>query len=709
GGRITDLGDNEGFVQRTLAFEKVRTHDTAKGVCRIKVKSWLGDWYPAEVEGSDCKSINEIGRGDPCYLKIGDFTFAAIKYALMDYNNRVSTTLLQYNHSYIKEIAFQGGVLDGKIIMFSPEMNTLIGIRGSGKSSVLEVLRYVTDIPFGDKALDITYKNGLVGHTLGSGGKITIRARDRRGQEYEIRRILNERPDVYVNGVLQPGVSIRETVLYKPIYFGQKDLSSTGEGFEKDLVEKLLGERLSGIRERIATQQQLVSEKIDLLKKLSNTEEKQAEWQDKKQDAEFKLNFYKEHGVEEKLQKQLDFEADSRKMEQITSYVKEYLADLDEFIGRYEDEIKNYRSYQSKQNENYFNGFFAVYDKVVRSIEILKHALNESRVSYAELNARKLSFEQVKQGLKEEFAEIERKIAEELKKEGVSAILPSEFMQLRKTLDQAQQMLAVLQKQHERRYEVKQELVIDLTRLNDLWHEEYRLIQNELSSINNRQEALQIKVEFKGDKEAYLGFIKDVFRGSRIKEPVFQKVIAQYVDFAAMFKELDTVRMLAGNSAAVFEEYFLNNLQALLKWQVPNRFMIEYRGKDLKHHSLGQRASALILFVLSQRDNDVIIIDQPEDDLDNQTIYEDVIKIIREMKQNTQFIFATHNANFPVLGDAEQIIACQYSDENIDITAGSIDCPELQEGIIGIMEGGREAFTRRREIYQIWKPQNFWK
>ena len=46
-------------------------------------------------------------------------------------------------------------------------------------------------------------------------------------------------PDVYIDGILQPGISIRETIIYKPIYFGQKDLSATGEGFEKDLVEKM--------------------------------------------------------------------------------------------------------------------------------------------------------------------------------------------------------------------------------------------------------------------------------------------------------------------------------------------------------------------------------------------------------------------------------------------------------------------------------------
>ena len=86
---------------------------------------------------------------------------------------------------------------------------------------------------------------------------------------------------------------------------------------------------------------------------------------------------------------------------------------------------------------------------------------------------------------------------------------------------------------------------------------------------------------------------------------------------------------MLGSSSAAFEEYFQQHLAELLTWQVPNAFTIKYHGKLLKNHSLGQRASALILFVLSQHDNDVVIIDQPEDDLDNQTIYEDVIKLVR--------------------------------------------------------------------------------
>ena len=98
--------------------------------------------------------------------------------------------------------------------------------------------------------------------------------------------------------------------------------------------------------------------------------------------------------------------------------------------------------------------------------------------------------------------------------------------------------------------------------------------------------------------------------------------------------------------------------------------------------------------------------DQPEDDLDNQTIYEDVVKLIRRLKPKTQFIFATHNANFPVLGDAEQIISCSYADNSVQVTSGSVDCPELQQEIIDIMEGGEEAFSQRKRRYEIWKPQS---
>jgi hypothetical protein len=113
-----------------------------------------------------------------------------------------------------------------------------------------------------------------------------------------------------------------------------------------------------------------------------------------------------------------------------------------------------------------------------------------------------------------------------------------------------------------------------------------------------------------------------------------------------------------------------------------------------------------MLFVLSQQENDVVIIDQPEDDLDNQTIYADVITLIREMKLQMQFIFATHNANFPVLGDAEQVHSCRYGEKGISVGSGALDNAGIQKEIVDILEGGEEAFRKRKDIYTLWKPQS---
>jgi predicted ATPase len=191
-----------------------------------------------------------------------------------------------------------------------------------------------------------------------------------------------------------------------------------------------------------------------------------------------------------------------------------------------------------------------------------------------------------------------------------------------------------------------------------------------------------------------------------LREATLDCLVREFADGAAIYRDFDKAKSVIGNSSETFERYFNDNLPTLLTWKVPNKFTIKYHGKQLKNHSLGQRASALILFVLSQRDNDLVIIDQPEDDLDNQTIYEDVIKLVKKLKPNTQFIFATHNPNIPVLGDADQILACQFSEEKIQTKMGSIDCPSQQESIVQIMEGGKEAFQERKRVYKVWKLQN---
>ena len=646
-------------------------------------------------------------RKQSCYLKLGEHSFDAVKFALKDKQNRVNVDKIDHQHSYITKIAFEGaGSLGGTAINLSPELNCLIGIRGSGKSSVLEGIRYALDIPFGDKSADTAYKTGLVQHLLQSGGKIIVEAIDRHGQIYQISRILNEQPDIYVHGQIQPGVSLRETVLHKPIYFGQKDLSSSGEGFEKDLIEKLLGEAVSTVRADIAAAKVQVEHVIKQIEQLTKNADSKLEWQNKKQDAEFKLKLYQQHGVEEKLQKQISFDKDERKARQVIDNVKHYLQELNLFIANFEDDMRNLSHHKSTHNSVFFDNFFKVYQPLLTGIESLKSVAANGAVSLSQLVECINQFIGNKKAMKEEFAHIERQLATELQQSGAQAINTQEFKQISALIEQATQMLELLAKSEQQHSVLSSQLKDKLSQLEALYVQEYQIIASSLDSINSQDSPLKINFEFKSDKAAMLVKLQEVMRGSRMRENTLQGMVDCYADFAQMWHDKDNWGAMLATSTDNFVCYFQDKLNELLTWQVPNQFTIEYHGKALANHSLGQRASALMLFVLSQHDNDVVMIDQPEDDLDNQTIYNDVIKLIRRLKPSTQFIFATHNANIPVLGDADQVMACDYQQGHTDIDTGSIDNKIIQEKIVSIMEGGTEAFEKRKQVYETWKPQS---
>ncbi len=121
--------------------------------------------------------------------------------------------------------------------------------------------------------------------------------------------------------------------------------------------------------------------------------------------------------------------------------------------------------------------------------------------------------------------------------------------------------------------------------------------------------------------------------------------------------------------------------------------------KPLETGSVGQKSTAILSLLLSAGDQPIVI-DQPEDDLDNQYVYNVVVELLRRRKFSRQVIIATHNANIPVNGDAELIVALGVKDRlGIVQGAGSIDRPEIKDLVSVIMEGSAEAFRLRRERY----------
>lgn len=127
----------------------------------------------------------------------------------------------------------------------------------------------------------------------------------------------------------------------------------------------------------------------------------------------------------------------------------------------------------------------------------------------------------------------------------------------------------------------------------------------------------------------------------------------------------------------------------------------QYRA--LNRLSTGQQCTA-VLHMLLLANPDPLVVDQPEDNLDNAFIAERIVRELRDAKTKRQFVFSTHNANIPVFGDAEWI-GIFTAEENQGALApgqqGSIDVPHIRTQVADILEGGRAAFMQRKEKYDF--------
>jgi energy-coupling factor transporter ATP-binding protein EcfA2 len=120
--------------------------------------------------------------------------------------------------------------------------------------------------------------------------------------------------------------------------------------------------------------------------------------------------------------------------------------------------------------------------------------------------------------------------------------------------------------------------------------------------------------------------------------------------------------------------------------------------------STGQRCTAVLPLLLKAA-KPPLVIDQPEDQLDNSYVYQVLVKRMRDLKEGRQFILATHNPNIPVLADAEQILVLSSDGHRGELKeSGSIEAPAIKELIQSIMEGGKDAFKRRAQCYGQMAP-----
>ncbi len=696
GGRIKQIANTDLFRMSVLAIQKMRSFDTSK------YNQWISK-LPVFVEGSDCKSIEDVGKAPiqngkemKTFVKIGDFNFEALKYALSNPEQRVDTIPHPVNNSYIKSVHFEGGKLDGQTISFSPELNCLIGIRGSGKSSIIEIIRYALNIPLQYSSADNKYKDNLISYILGSGGKVVITVVDKHGKVFRIERIYGQKEIIFdANNEIKDCTV--DAIFDTPVYFGQKDLSNKNDSFEYDLVNRLIGNRLKVLRNQIDDKERDVKNIILDIQKTRNLKDLKEETKNIKKDAVQKLSSFKDKGVETKLKLQTQFESDMVILNKNRETLKSYIDELNMIIQNYNTFFSR-KILGSETNSDIFVKANVALEKAKYEFDKLNSIYNDTLSYITEFDSAKSELEKKNEEMQEDFAKIKRELNSE-------TLNPDVFLALNRTINTSNLKLQEIEKLEKAQKELWDKLLIEINSLNELWRNEFTTLESETNRINEANGLLKIEILFKGQRNKFKEKLSDVFRGTGIRRSTIDKLTDKYSDFIEIYRDMNNLKDIINESQiGSFNQRFYECLAELLTYRVEDKVIIKYKEKTLDKHSLGQRASALILFLLAQKDMDILIIDQPEDDLDNQTIYDEVIKELLKLKGDMQFIFATHNANIPVLGDSENVVSCDFSNsDKISIVSGTIDNPLIQNNIVRIMEGGEEAFSKRKDIYNLWK------
>ena len=313
-------------------------------------------------------------------------------------------------------------------------------------------------------------------------------------------------------------------------------------------------------------------------------------------------------------------------------------------------------------------------------------------------------FKNVKEGFLEEFEKIKREIKEELN--------PDTYLNLSSNKNKVEELIKTLENKLNTMDDIKKRIKNNLKARRELILKICNMYETKIIQINESQDSIKISFIANGNKEKFLEDLKVLIKGSGIRTDSISKIADEFVDYIGILEDIylnnsnKIGAILKENEVEKIKGILIAKLDGMCNYLPNSNVEIKYHGKLLENHSLGQRASAIILFILAQKENDIVIIDQPEDDLDNKVIYDELIKTIKKRKKDIQFIFSTHNANIPVLGDAEQIISLNDDGKTIIIKNNSIDNADIQKEIVQIMEGGPEAFYRRNQIYNEWKIKN---
>jgi predicted ATPase len=655
-----------------------------------------------------------------CLIKMSALSVEGLRQAFLDPSSRIrlNSDSPPVPHAEFVALAWEGGFLDGTRLHFNGNLNVLVGGRGTGKSTVIESIRCALAIdPIGEEASKAHH--GVLKYVLKSGTKISLLVRSHHPtkHDYTIERTIPNPAVVKdeLGNVLNlsprdilPGVEV----------FGQHEISELTKSREKLtlLLERFVDRdpnsgaqksrlrlELERSRSRIADVQReikMIEERLSLLPSLEETQKRfqDAGLEDRLKEksllireervlATIKDRLSPIYGIHRELVELLPLDVaflSAKALEGLPN--SSLLAEGEEILSRTSDHLQNIASQ-------------------------IAEAMSTASAALSALGSRWEAHRQIADATYQS-------LLRELQKSKVDG---EEFIRLRRQIEELRPL-------REKRDALARDLSAQqLNRRNflDEWMNlqtaDYRALEKAAKRVSRKLAArVRATVTMGGNREPLEKLLREEVGGnlSALLDRLKNRDSLSLFDLAQRCREgkdaliqhynLPPVaaERLAQSAADLFMKFEELDLPATTKIELNTSQQGDPETwQTIEALSTGQKATAVLLLLLLESEAPLVV-DQPEDDLDNRFITEGVVPTMKSEKRKRQFIFSTHNANIPVLGDAELIIGLSTGVQNDSVHGrgdqrhmGSIDMEPVREMVEEILEGGKNAFEMRRQKY----------
>lgn len=663
------------------------------------------------------------------WIKLSTLSFEGLRQVFIDPEHRCINWLtlqkigMQFNpnettYNYISGIEFEGISHMTKMNMrFSPNLNCIVGGRGTGKSTIVDAVNYGVC-----NERDLS-KCKLLEKTLTKEAKISTFFNFGIDKPYVIKA--SRKGKQLVTEVEDINGSVENPPEFKIDFYGQKEIFNLIDE-DDNIANQTMSPLVKMIDDRVSADMYAYSDEIDSA--ILNMQKYSEEFKSNRkkirelptikaeiEKADTILKKFKASGIEKSRK---DFENIDNKIKNVEKIFISELNAINGAVVSFEEKEEELKLQIEKLDGCEENAI---------ELEILKKIKDTNQGIIDFLNQKKCSVETMEKSYEGSFTykkreEIHKKYLnalEEVKNTGGEDINAIQD-QLQKNKKRYDDLIILQNEQKDIEKKIEESIDIFIDKRLELSQKRQTVIDN----LN--LENISIKVIPLGHLTRWKANLQKEFGREGTFDNDFQNLVnkslsrdnnwEQYKDFLKFMLITDSgnIEELLGCSTDArfaklwIDKYKNDTLSSIVKVLPEDKLQIkiidENGEMDINEGSPGQKSAAILAFILNSGENPLII-DQPEDDLDNSLIYSLVVKSIRKMKSKRQIIIVTHNPNIPVLGDAEGIIVLERNNQG-KVTfrknkkAGCIEEKLIREGICEIMEGGEDAFRKREQKYQ---------